>query len=97
MVWVCPKCLVSQNSSEVRTMEIVEPGKNPRVEFYGRIRPEGSQDGPLAYTCLVCGHVWDDGPEDPTPGGASTRFLHPITEQSSCCVDGCVMCNRDAC
>lgn len=95
MLWTCPKCKVSQNSCEVKTVEIVEPGKGTRTEYHGKIRPEGSQEGGLAYTCLVCGYVWSDDPEDPTPGGyAATVFPYLITE---CCTDGCAMCDREAC
>jgi len=112
MVWVCPQCWVSQSSSEVTTTEIVEPGRNSRIEFHGKIRPtwnlhrvydslafDSFQDHPyLSYSCLVCGFTWDPiPPEDPTPGGSSVAFLHPVNEQSSCCVGGCVMCDRDAC
>ena|SRR5487761_2108818 len=98
MTWICPKCGVTQDSHGVRTVEVIEPGSGPRVEFYGRIRPEGSSAGPVAYSCLVCGHVWSDpDPEDPTPGGSSAAFPYPINESSSCCVSGCLMCNRDAC
>lgn len=88
--WICPRCGVEQPLSEIRTLEIEEPGRGTRVEFYGKIRPCGSEDGPMAFSCLVCGHVWEN-PENPTPGGASITFLHPITECDESCLD------RDAC
>ena len=93
MLWVCPRCGVRQNPSEVRTVEVTEPGKGQCITFYGKIRPYGSEDGPIAFSCLVCGNVWWAG--DPTPGGASVTFLHPINETNDeiagCCID------RDAC
>jgi|SRR5665213_2799737 len=89
--WRCPKCGVTQLPSEARAVEIIEPGKNPRVEFHGRIRP--SHDG--TFSCLVCGHTWGGPPEDPTPGGSAITFLHPITECDDECDGQC--CDRDAC
>lgn len=77
--WLCPRCGATQLPSEVRTVEIVEPGKNTRVEFHGKIRPSYFHNG-ISYSCLVCGHDWGLPPEDPTPGGASVTFLHPIYE-----------------
>jgi rubredoxin len=90
--WACPKCGVTQLPSKVKTVEIIEPGKNPRVEFHGKIRAYFLH-GNLVYSCLVCGHSW--GPEDPTPGGASITFLHPITECDDECTGQCS--DRDAC
>lgn len=78
LLWLCPRCGTNQLADEVQTVEIIEPGKEARIEFHGRIRP--SHDG--TFSCLVCGYTWPDPPQDdPTsPGGASVTFLHPITE-----------------
>jgi rubredoxin len=85
LLWLCPRCGTNQLADEVQTVEIIEPGKEARIEFHGRIRPSYFLlDGVswIVYDCLVCGYSWDNLPEDPTPpGGASIRFLHPITEE----------------
>jgi len=99
--WVCPRCKAAQLPSEVRTTEIIEPGKSPRVEFYGKIRPDHTRSVAV-YSCLVCGHTWigspyPPDPEDPTPGGASVTFLHPITEEGFDGVRGHELFDRDAC
>jgi len=66
--------------SKVEVKQIVELGREERVEYSGKIRPIGSEDGALAYECLVCGNIW---PHE-APSGArqsSTSFLHPVTER----------------
>ena len=105
--WTCPQCGVKQRPSEVQTVEIVEPGKGPRVEYHGKIRPRfytstyhhSPRTQPVTslhveFSCLVCGHVWDStpDPENPTPGGAPVTFLHPVLEDED---DELV--DRDAC
>ena len=77
--WRCPRCGAAQLPSKIKTIEIIEPGKNPRIEYHGKIRPTKLGNS-VEYTCLVCGHVWGPSPEDPTPGGASVTFLHPVLE-----------------
>ena len=108
-LWICPQCGVGQWSYEVHTVEIVEPGKNPRVEYHGKIRPNyrtriynhSPKTGPVEqswveYSCLVCGHVWNDpDSDDPTPGGSAITFLHPVLEVNECCGGRCG--DRDAC
>ena len=110
-LWICPQCRAHQFSDEVQTVEIVEPGKNPRTEYHGRIRPTYRrhriyndptlltfEDHPyIEYSCLVCGHTWGNppDPEDPTPGGASVTFLYPITEHDEECDGDCL--DRDCC
>lgn len=98
-LWMCPKCKTIQDPDEIRTVEIVEPGKNPRVEFHGKIRAEFlTMFNRIVYHCLVCGHTFGPpDPEDPTPGGASVTFLHPITEEDDECCGGNDFCERDAC
>lgn len=98
--WTCPRCGVIQRCDEVRTVEIVEPGKGVRVEYHGKIRPSYNpllSDEHISYSCLVCGHVWTDPPEDPTPGGASITFIHPVLEDEG--FDGLTEWGRerDAC
>lgn len=91
-LWACPQCKVTQFSDEVQTIEIIEPGKEARIEFRGKIRP--SRDG--TFSCLVCGYTWPGPPEDPTPpGGASVSFLHPIYESGDGDFRG--LLDRDAC
>ena len=80
LVWICPRCGVEQPISEVRTVEIEEPGRSTRIEFHGKIRPSFDQKHGTWYSCLVCGNFWSEPPEDPTPGGSSVTFLHPINE-----------------
>ena len=109
--WKCPQCGVMQRLDEIRTIEILEPGKEARVEYHGKIRAtyrphriyndaslRAFQEHPyVEYSCLVCGYSWADLPTlDPTPpGGASVTFLHPITECDDECDGQC--CDRDAC
>lgn len=88
MTWRCPQCGVAQNPNDVRTTEIIEPGRERRIEFFGLIRP--SFDG--TYSCLVCGYAWNDV----TPATSAVTFLHPVNEQSSCCADGCRTCSGSA-
>jgi rubredoxin len=77
-LWTCPECGVSQALDDIRTIEIEEPGKNSRIEYHGKIRPSHDTKHGIWYSCLVCGNFWT---EDPTPGGHSITFLHPITER----------------
>ena len=105
VAWECFKCGIKQLPSEVETTEIVEPGKETRVEYFGRIRPSYINDEAESWTvydCLVCGYSWDNLPDDTDPGGASITFLHPVNEKvNECgfCTDGCYEClrDRDAC
>jgi hypothetical protein len=100
----CSRCGATQLRSEMRAVEIVQSGKETRIEFHGKIRPQASSGG-IVYSCLVCGHTWFkvEPPEDPTPGGASVAFLHPVHEgrhTPSCegiCFDGPYGVDRDAC
>jgi rubredoxin len=93
-MWRCPRCKVVQRLDGVKAVEIVEPGKNPRTEYHGKIRPHRIGNA-VEYICLVCGHVWGAPPEDPTPGGASVTFLHPVNESDPECDGTCV--DRDCC
>ena len=89
--WLCPQCGATQDPDDTRTTEIVEPGKDSRIEYRGKIRPTYHDQG-IIYDCLVCGYSWwGTPPEDPTPGGASITFLHPVTECDGTCED------RDCC
>ncbi len=88
MLWACPRCGVTQRPNDVRASEIIEPGRERRIEFFGLIRP--SFDG--TYSCLVCGYVWNDV----APDVPAVTFLHPISENSSCCFDECRTCSGGA-
>jgi rubredoxin len=87
-MWRCPNCGVTQDPKKIKTIEIEEPGKNSRIEYHGRIRPSYDTKHGTWYSCLVCGNFWT---EDPTPGGASVAFLHPVTERDE------ELSDRDAC
>jgi len=102
LLWRCPRCGVTQDPDEIKTIEILEPGRESRVEYHGRIRPNSST-AIAVYFCLVCDHQWigtSPDPEDPTPpGGASASFPHPIYESGDGDFDGLTEWGRerDAC
>jgi hypothetical protein len=87
---------VTQRSDELRAIEIVEPGKEPRVEYHGNIRPTFNGNF-LYFSCLVCGHDWSGSPDEDHPmfGGAPITFLHPVTEHDDDCDGSCI--DRDCC
>jgi rubredoxin len=101
VAWECSECGARQLPSEVEVTEIVEPGKDTRTEYVGKIRPSYINDEAeswIVYDCLVCGYSWDDLPDDTDPGGASITFLYPVNEKTGPCYDAPFCeCDRDAC
>lgn len=89
VMWRCPQCGATQDPDDITTVEITEPGRDPRVEYHGKIRPSYFYEygvSWIVYDCLVCGYSWNNLPENPTPDWAPITFLHPINE-----------CDRDCC
>lgn len=101
-LWSCPRCGVTQDPNEVKTVQIEEPGRNVRVEYHGRVRPTTLKNVVghqwVEYSCLVCGNTWGAPLEVPTLAGYASSMTspYPILERVEAERAG-LLPERDAC